>query len=87
MKVYVLRVAGIRLKWQVRVDDQPDADCWWQLPDGRPWQDAPIGQVQPDRFCHESRAEPHEAAIAENRLDGPRRKLVERTRRVDTGTR
>lgn len=90
MKVYVSRVggvAGIRLSWQVRVDDQPDADSWWQLLNNLPWQDAPSGEVQPDRFCYEIKAEPHEATIAENELDGPWRELVDRVRQADANSR
>ncbi|WP_111720818.1 protealysin inhibitor emfourin [Homoserinimonas sp. OAct 916] len=90
MKVYVSRVggvAGIRLTWQVRVDDQPDADSWWRLLEDLPWQSAPSGPVQPDRFCYEIKAEPHEAVIAENELDGPWRELVDRVQRADTDSR
>lgn len=83
MKVFVSRmggVTGMQLTWQVRVDDQPDADIWWELLDSLPWDDAPDARVQPDRFCYKISVEPHQVTIPEERLEGPWRELVDRVR-------
>ncbi|MFF2370290.1 protealysin inhibitor emfourin [Agromyces sp. NPDC058110] len=65
MDVFVARsggLAGIRLTWHVKVDDQPDADDWFVLIEELPWNDVPEPPAQPDRFTWDIRCEPDEPA-------------------------
>lgn len=65
MDVFVARsggLAGIRLTWHVRVDDQPDADDWFVLIEEIPWDDVPAAPPEPDRFTWDIRCEPADAA-------------------------
>ncbi|MGI9823355.1 protealysin inhibitor emfourin [Agromyces sp. Marseille-Q5079] len=93
MDVFVARsggIAGIRLTWHVRVDDQPDADDWFVLIEEIPWNDVPAAPPEPDRFTWDIRCEPAEqgvpplkaaeATLAERQLTGPWRELVDRVR-------
>ncbi|ANJ27502.1 protealysin inhibitor emfourin [Agromyces aureus] len=64
MDVFVARsggLAGIRLTWHVKVDDQPDADDWFVLIEEIPWDDVPAAPAEPDRFTWDIRCEPAEA--------------------------
>ncbi|WP_082462223.1 protealysin inhibitor emfourin [Agromyces sp. Leaf222] len=98
MDVFVARsggLAGIRLTWHVRVDDQPDADDWFVLIEEIPWDDVPPAPAEPDRFTWDIRCEPAdeqppaastttqkaaEVTLAERQLTGPWRQLVDRVR-------
>jgi hypothetical protein len=63
MDVFVARsggIAGIRLSWHVKVDDQPDADDWFLLIEEIPWNDVPPAPAEPDRFTWDIRCEPAE---------------------------
>ena len=93
MDVFVARsggIAGIRLTWHVRVDEQPDADDWFVLIEEIPWNDVPAAPPEPDRFTWDIRCEPAEqqspsvkageATLAERQLTGPWRELVDRVR-------
>ena len=75
-------LAGLRLTWVVRIDEQPDSDDWYllieEIPGGRP----PPAPPEPDRFVYRIRCEPHEATLAERQLTGPWRELVERVQRA-----
>ncbi|HKH07551.1 MAG TPA: protealysin inhibitor emfourin [Agromyces sp.] len=80
MDVFVSRsggLAGLRLTWHVRIDDQPDRDDWYLLIEEIPWGVPPV-PPEPDRFVYRIRCEPHEATLAERQLTGPWRKLVDR---------
>lgn len=73
--------AGIRVTWEVLVDEQPDRREWWELVESLPWDDAPSAPPrEPDRFLYRITCEPHEAVLPERELDGPWRVLVERVR-------
>ena len=83
MKVIVSRsggTAGIRLTWEVRVEDQPDAHDWNEMLDALPWLDVPAGDPEPDRFVYRIRCAPHEVVLAEPQVQGPWRDLVNRVR-------
>lgn len=61
MDVFVARsggLAGIRLTWHVRVDEQPDADDWFVLIEEIPWNEVPPAPPEPDRFTWDIRCEP-----------------------------
>ena len=81
MDVIVTRsggLAGLRLTWEVRVDDQPDAESWYLLIEEIPWTQPPPVPPEPDRFVYRIRCAPHEATLAERQLTGPWRELVDR---------
>jgi Emfourin len=71
-------LAGLRLTWEVRVDEQPDADDWYILIAEIPWSQPPPAPPEPDRFVYRIRCAPHEATLAERQLVGPWRELVDR---------
>ncbi|MFF2496251.1 protealysin inhibitor emfourin [Agromyces sp. NPDC058064] len=71
-------LAGSRLVWEVRVDEQPDPDEWYILIDEIPWSDAEPVPPEPDRFVYRIECPPNEATLAERQLTGPWRQLVER---------
>jgi len=71
-------LAGLRLTWEVRVDEQPDADDWYILIAELPWSQPPPAPPEPDRFVYRIRCAPHEATLAERQLVGPWRELVDR---------
>ncbi|GAA1844983.1 protealysin inhibitor emfourin [Agromyces salentinus] len=61
MDVFVSRsggLAGLRLTWHVRVDDQPDADEWILLIEQIPWNEVPPAPPETDRFTWDIRCEP-----------------------------
>ncbi|WP_022893505.1 protealysin inhibitor emfourin [Agromyces subbeticus] len=79
-------LAGLRLTWHVRVDDQPDSDDWYVLIEQIPWSEPPPLPPEPDRFVYRIRCElqdsapasrAHDATLAERQLTGPWRKLVD----------
>ncbi|TYL52312.1 protealysin inhibitor emfourin [Agromyces mariniharenae] len=71
-------LAGLRLTWEVRVDEQPDAEAWYLLIEEIPWGKPPPVPPEPDRFVYRIRCAPHEATLAERQLVGPWRELVDR---------
>ena len=71
-------LAGLRLTWEVRVDEQPDADAWYVLIEEIPWSQPPPVPPEPDRYVYRIRCAPHEATLAERQLTGPWRRLVDR---------
>jgi len=71
-------LAGLRLTWEVRVEEQPDADEWYLLIEEIPWSQPPPAPPEPDRFVYRIRCAPHEATLAERQLTGPWRRLVDR---------
>ncbi|MFE6963563.1 protealysin inhibitor emfourin [Agromyces sp. NPDC057679] len=71
-------LAGTRLTWEVRVDEQPDPDEWYILIDEIPWDEPMPVPPEPDRFVYRIRCEPNEATLAERQLTGPWRQLVDR---------
>lgn len=97
MKVVVTRsggFAGIRVSWQVVIDDLPDASDWFVLLRDLPWDQVAAQKPQPDRFVYRIRFEPptdaeppepeREATLAERQLTGPWRELVEKVQDADT---
>ena len=71
-------LAGLRLTWEVRIDEQPDADDWYVLIEAIPWSQPPPVPPEPDRYVYRIRCAPHEATLAERQLTGPWRRLVDR---------
>lgn len=71
-------LAGLRLTWEVRVEEQPDAAEWYLLIEEIPWGQPPPVPPEPDRFVYRIRCAPHEATLAERQLVGPWRELVDR---------
>lgn len=83
MKVVVSRsggVAGIRVTWEVRVDDQPNPDYWAQFLEQLPWDSVETSEPQPDRYMYRIRFAPHEVVLGEKQVSGPWRELVDRVR-------
>ena len=75
MDVFVARsggLAGIRLTWHVRVDEQPDAADWFVLIEEIPWDDVPDAPAEPDRFTWDIRCEPAEPTAGSPKTDAPR---------------
>ncbi|UOE44697.1 protealysin inhibitor emfourin [Agromyces larvae] len=71
-------LAGLRLVWEVAVDDRPDRDDWVLLIRRLPWQEVPPAPPEPDRFVYRIECAPHTATLAERQLTGPWRELVDR---------
>lgn len=83
MKVIVSRsggVTGIRVTWEVRVDDQPDPSKWAQFLQELPWDSVDDSEPQPDRYMYRIRFAPHEVVLSEPQVAGPWRELVDRVR-------
>ncbi|WP_345750654.1 protealysin inhibitor emfourin [Microbacterium rhizophilus] len=84
MDVIVVRTggfAGIRVTWEVRVEEQPDRREWRELVESLPWDDATADESgEPDRYVYRITCEPHEAVLPERRVEGPWRVLVDRVR-------
>jgi hypothetical protein len=60
MRVIVSRsggIAGMRMTWQVRIEDQPDASDWFALLRALPWDQVDHQAVRPDRFVYRIRFE------------------------------
>ena len=86
MKVVVSRsggIAGIRVTWEVQVDDQPDASTWTDLLDALPWDQIPKSAPKPDRYVYRIRCAPHDVVLAETQLSGRWRDLVDRVQAVN----
>ena len=83
MKVIVSRsggLAGIRLTWEVQVDEQPDPATWADFLNSLPWEDVTDSVPTADRFAYRIRCAPHEVVLAEPEVDGPWRELLNRVR-------
>lgn len=81
MKVIVSRsggTAGIRLTWEVRVDEQADALSWADFLGSLPWNDVTDSDPVPDRYLYRIRCAPHEVVLAEPEINGPWRVLIDR---------
>lgn len=90
MKVVVSRsggVAGIRLTWEVRVDEQPDPEDWQAFLASLPWDEAGDAEGAPDRFLYRIRCAPHEVVLPEPAITGPWRELVDRVKAAATSDR
>lgn len=81
MKVIVSRsggFAGIRLTWQVSVDELPDAPDWLELIASLPWDEITAAAPEPDRYVYRIRCAERAATLSEPQLAGPWRELVSR---------
>lgn len=90
MKVEVSRsggVAGIRLTWEVLVDEQPDPEEWQSFLTSLPWDEVGQAAPAPDRFLYRIRCAPHEVVLPEPEVQGPWRELVDRVRSAGTSMR
>jgi hypothetical protein len=88
MKVVVSRsggIAGIRITWEVQVDEQPDAPQWVDFLQQLPWDDVDTDEPKPDRYVYRIRCAPHEVVLAEPQVAGPWRELVDRVKAVNEG--
>lgn len=88
MKVVVSRsggIAGIRVTWEVQVDEQPDAASWRELLDALPWDEAEESAPEPDRYIYRIRCAPHEVVLPEPKVCGPWKDLVDRVKAVNEG--
>jgi len=88
MKVIVSRsggIAGIRTTWEVQVDEQPDALDWRELLDALPWDQVEESAPEPDRYVYRIRCAPHEVVLAEPKVSGRWKDLVDRVRAVNEG--
>ena len=95
MKVIVSRsggTAGIRLTWEVRVDEQADALSWADFLGSLPWHDVTDSEPSPDRaqpvnaYLYRIRCAPHEVVLAEPDVDGPWRDLIDRVQAANGRT-
>ena len=85
MKVVVSRsggLAGLRVTWDVQVDDQPDAASWMAFLQQLPWDEAEDTVPAPDRFIYRIRCAPHEVVLAEPQVHGQWKDLIDRVRAV-----
>jgi hypothetical protein len=83
MKVVVSRsggIAGLRVTWDVQVDEQPDAATWVQFLEQLPWDQAEETAPMPDRYDYRIRCAPHEIVLAEPQVSGPWQDLIDRVR-------
>ena len=88
MKVIVTRsggIAGMRVTWEVQVDEQPDAPGWRELLGALPWDEARRSAPEPDRYVYRIRCAPHEVVLPERQVAGPWKDLVDRVRAVNEG--
>jgi hypothetical protein len=74
--------AGIRLTWQVRLDERPDASEWLALIQALPWDEVTAAAPEPDRYVYRIRCAQQTATLSEPQLDGPWRELVTRVQQV-----
>lgn len=70
--------AGLRRQWVVAVDQLTADRLVHQMGDGSPGAVLDGSPADRDRFTYVFAAGPHRIAIAESRLDGPWRALLER---------
>lgn len=85
MKVIVSRsggIAGLRVTWDVQVDEQPDAATWMQFLEQLPWDEAEEAPTAVDRYVYRIRCAPHEIVLAEPQVSGPWKDLIDRVRAV-----
>jgi hypothetical protein len=88
MKVIVSRsggIAGIRITWEVQVDERPDAADWKAFLEELPWDEVDERAPEPDRFVYRIRCAPHEVVLAEPQVCGPWKDLVDRVKAVNGG--
>lgn len=81
MRVIVSRsggFAGIRLTWQVQLDERPDAEEWLALIAELPWNEVRPVPPEPDRYIYSIRCAQRSATLSEPQLEGPWRELVTR---------
>jgi len=83
MKVVVSRsggFAGLRVTWDLQVDEQPDAADWMKFLEDLPWDEAEDTTPAPDRYVYRIRCAPHEVVLAEPQVHGPWKDLIDRVR-------
>ncbi|TFC54991.1 MULTISPECIES: protealysin inhibitor emfourin [unclassified Cryobacterium] len=83
MKVVVSRsggIAGLRVTWDVQVDEQPDAAAWMRFLEELPWDEAVDSAPMPDRYVYRIRCAPHEVVLAEPQVHGAWKDLIDRVR-------
>ena len=88
MKVVVSRsggIAGLRVTWDVQVDEQPDAAAWMRFLEDLPWDEAEDSAPMPDRYVYRIRCAPHEVVLAEPQVHGAWKDLIDRVRAASEG--
>lgn len=88
MKVIVSRsggTAGIRLTWEVRVDEQADAPDWERMLAALPWTEVDDSEPHTDGYAYRIRWAPNEVVLAEQQLTPQWRELVDRIKAVSEG--
>jgi hypothetical protein len=83
MKVVVSRsggFAGLRVTWDLQVDEQPDAAAWMKFLEDLPWDEAEDTTPAPDRYVYRIRCAPHEVVLAEPQVHGAWKDLIDRVR-------
>jgi hypothetical protein len=88
MKVVVSRsggFTGIRVTWEVQVEDQPNSSQWEEFLQELPWDQVDDFDPRPDRFVYRIRCAPHEVVLSEPEVRGPWRELVDRVKAVNEG--
>lgn len=87
MKITVVRsggFAGLSRTWEVRVEEQQDADSWFGLIEELPWNDQRLVPPQPDRYVYRIRVSRRQIVLPEQQLTGPWRALVEKVKETAT---
>jgi hypothetical protein len=87
MRVIVSRsggVTGMAIRWVVELGDGPEYSDWVVLIEACPWDDEPDVPPEPDRFVYLIRANGRRVTLAEKRVRGPWRELVDRVRAAGT---
>ena len=76
--------AGLQREWTIEVTAAEEAERWHPIIDACPW-DENDAVGNPDGYVYSVRANDRTAVVAENRLDGPWRQLVDEVRRCSPG--
>lgn len=72
--------AGLRREWTIEVSAPDEAERWLPIIEACPW-DEVGGQVRPDGFIYDMRADRHSAVVPEQELHGPWQQLVDEVQR------
>ncbi|WP_051972955.1 hypothetical protein [Cryobacterium sp. MLB-32] len=81
MKVIVSRSGGladIRLTWEVRIDEQPDATSWADFLLSLPWSEVTDSEPVTGSYLYRIRCAPFEVVLVDARITGEWRELVDR---------
>jgi len=71
-------MADVRLTWEVRIDEQPNASAWADFLLALPWGDTADSEPEPGRYLYRIRCAPHEVVLTDARVTGSWRDLIDR---------